>query len=242
MKTFYMHPDDWREPYVLTGPEAHHLSRVLRLKPGEEVRLFDGCGATGTFEIVSVSKSRAELLPKHIEHIDPPANPVTLALGWAKGIRRGWLLEKAVELQAGGLVFWQAGRSQGRVPAGGKESWDTKLIAGAKQCGNPFLPEIHTCPGGVQDLIALGKDYDHRFLLWEDLSRPAVLDYPAVSTPGSVLCVLGPEGGFAPGEAEALVDAGFTPVSLGGSILRWETAALVCLSLFWWGRHHVDES
>ncbi|NJB66784.1 16S rRNA (uracil1498-N3)-methyltransferase [Desulfobaculum xiamenense] len=242
MKTFYLEPDDWREPYMLSGPEAHHLSRVLRLKPGETVRLFDGRGRTGTFEILSCSKSNVMLAAQDIADALPPANPITLALGWAKGIRRGWLLEKAVELQAEGLLFWQAKRSQGHVPDDSKETWDAKLIAGAKQCGSAFLPNIGVCPGGVRELVEIGKDYDHRFVLWESPDCPAMLDFPALTRPGRVLCVLGPEGGFAPGEAEELIAGGFTAVSLGNSILRWETAALIALGLFWWGRQHADES
>ncbi|BBD07640.1 16S rRNA (uracil(1498)-N(3))-methyltransferase [Desulfovibrio ferrophilus] len=239
MKTFFLDSESWCEPYALTGQEAHHLSRVLRLGPGAEVHLIDGVGHEGTFRVDSVTKSRVSLTPLSLSEVSPQSPRIVLAMGWTKGLRRGWLLEKAVELRAGGLWFWQAEHSQGRVPNAPKETWSGKLLAGAKQCGNPLLPELKTLPGGVSELIQAGKNFERTYLLHEDRTAGAPLSPAEVTASGDALCVLGPEGGFAPSEAQALMDAGFTPISLGPSILRWETAALTTLSLFWWGGQHA---
>lgn len=235
MKTFYLEPDAWREPWQLSGPEAKHLSRVLRMGPGDMVHLIDGLGREGEFTVRSVAKNKVDLEPQSLRQTPPPAPRVVLAMGWTKGLRRGWLLEKAVELQAAELWFWQAEHSQGRVPAEPKEAWEGKLLAGAKQCGNPRLPLLRTIPGGVGALIEEGRNFDTRFLLHEDRDAGASLAPADVATTGDVLCVLGPEGGFAPTEADTLMKNGFAPVSLGPSVLRWETAALLALGLFWWG-------
>lgn len=239
MKTFFLDPGQWREPYALTGQEAHHLSRVLRQGPGAEVRLVDGAGRTGTFRVDKAGKNRVELSPLAFETVPAPEPRVVLALGWTKGLRRGWLLEKAVELNAAGLWFWQAEHSQGRVPDAPKEAWDGKILAGAKQNASAWLPELRTLPGGLPELIEAGQDFSRTYLLHEDRDAGAPLSPAAVTGKGDVLCVLGPEGGFSPRETEALMQAGFDAVSLGPGVLRWETAALAVLSLFWWGGQHA---
>lgn len=235
---FHLPPEEWREPYVLEGEEAHHLLRVLRARPGEEVRLFDGRGRTGRFVLLEGKGGRARLEAVEIREASAAGPGVWLALGWNKSSRRGWLLEKAVELGAGGIWFWQADRSQGRPPDEPKETWRAQLLAGAKQSGNPWLPELAVLPGGPDELIrrAGQSTFDRRLLLWEDSEKSRLL------TPGDLLgqgagrtlAVLGPEGGLTPAEAETFRQAGFAPVSLGPRALRWETAALLCLGLAFW--------
>ena len=235
MQTFYLESESWREPWLLTGPEARHLSRVLRLGPGDVVRCIDGQGRIGEFTVRTAAKNRVELEPLSVRETPEPSPRVVLALGWTKGLRRGWLLEKSVELSAAELWFWQTAHSQGRVPKEPKEAWEAKLMAGAKQCGNPRLPILKTLPGGVDQLIEMGAGFPAKFLLHEDRDAGAPLTPGDISGSGDVLCVLGPEGGFAPDEADKLMGAGFAPVSLGPGVLRWETAALLALGLFWWG-------
>lgn len=239
MKTFYLPPDEWTAPFELTGPEAHHLGRVLRTAEGETVRGIDGAGRSALFTVQRVEKRRIALDLEQEEALGAPAPRVTLAVGFSKSARRGWLLEKAVELRAAEVWFWQAARSQGKVPHAPKERWTTDLVAGAKQCGNPLLPRLAVHPG-LDAVIAAGRDYPRKYLLWEDQDAPAVLPPADVLDAGEdVLCVLGPEGGFAPAEVDALRAAGYAPVSLGPSVLRVETAALAALTLFWWGGSHA---
>ena len=231
---FHLAPEAWRTPFRLEGPEAHHLARVLRLKPGAVVRLFDGLGRHGLFRIDTASKNAVELTLQSEQTEVRPAVRCTLAAGFSKALRRGWFMEKAVELEAGALWFWQAKRSQSPVPEEGKEARQGQLIAGAKQCLNPWLPEIRTMPGGVPELVAASKDFKHRFMLHEDHSRGRVLELADLPPRESALFILGPEGGFAPEETEALTAAGIAPITLGQRVLRWETAALLCLGLAWW--------
>jgi len=189
-----------------------------------------------------VRESGTEAQPRRLE--------TWLALGWNKSARRGWLLEKAVELDCAGILFWESARSQGAMPGEAKDSWRGQLIAGAKQCGNPWLPELAMAPGGVDALIEAARHFDRRWLLWEspDIHRClTVADIAAEA--GTVdgeaaagkadrarqIFVLGPEGGITEDEAGRLQAAGFTAVTLGPRPLRWETAALLCLGLAWWG-------
>jgi len=230
---FYLPPEKWREPFVLEGGEARHLLSVLRATPGTQVRLFDGQGRDGLFVVAETAKRRAVLTPVELRHTPKIVKGMTLAVGFSKASRRDWLLEKAVELGAEAVVFWQAKRSQGRVPGEPKEGWTDTMVAAAKQCGASWLPRIYVLPGGVRELVERAQSFDSRVLLWEN-EEDAVLTQADLC--GRTLAVVGPEGGFDDAEAEALKAAGFASRHLGSSTLRLETAALLVLGLHYHAR------
>ncbi|TVM15670.1 16S rRNA (uracil(1498)-N(3))-methyltransferase [Oceanidesulfovibrio indonesiensis] len=240
MRSFYLDSSDWPETpderLILTGTEAHHASRVIRVKVGEEVRVFDGIGREALAEVDYVGKNRVDLAPREVRVSPPPARSVTLAVAWTKALRRSWLLEKAVELEASAVWFWQADRSQGKIPDEPKETWTAQLVAGAKQCESAWVPALRTFPKGFPEVAAAAAAIPKRFALWEDPHQPRMLTANDLDGPGDILFVLGPEGGFSPKEEALFTDAGsgFVPVSLGRRILRWETAALLCLGLAFW--------
>ena len=232
LNSFHLAPALWREPFVLDGDEGRHLLRVLRARAGDTIRLFDGHGRWGLFRIVETDKKAARLQILE-EHLEPaPARPLTLAVGWSKGLRRGFLLEKAVELGASAVWFWQAARSQGETPEAGKEGWERQLAAAAKQCGAVHLPEIRTF-AGPPAVIRAAEDAGSKVLCWEKEESRLVAPDLLVHEQGCV-AVLGPEGGLEEHEADAFSAAGFQPVSLGPNILRFETAATFVLSLHLW--------
>ncbi len=166
LDSFYLAPEAWGVNARLEGDEAHHLAKVLRLAPGAVVRCFDGQGRQGLFTVAAVKGGVGLVMDSEVD--SPPRRVETwLALGWNKSARRGWLLEKSVELDCAGLLFWESARSQGAMPAEAKDNWRAQLIAGAKQCGNPWLPELGMATGGLDGLIERTKNFDRRWLLWE---------------------------------------------------------------------------
>lgn len=232
LNSFYLAPALWREPFSLQGDEFHHLTRVLRAKTGDTVRLFDGQGRWGLFRIARTDKRDATLELVE-EHAAPrPASPLTLAVGWSKAVRRGFLLEKAVELGASAVWFWQAARSQGEVPEQGKEGWERQLAAAAKQCGAVWLPKIRTFAGPPDMIRAAGQD-GSKVLCWEK-EDARLVDPDMLGDPQGCVAVLGPEGGLDDEEARFFLEQGFAPATLGPSILRFETAATFILSLHLW--------
>lgn len=243
MHAFYLPPENWKEPFTLTGQEAHHLSKVLRMKQGENILLLDGQGREGTFQITEIHRQHVILkLLSSLTHPRPHSGLI-LAAGWGKAARRGWILEKAVEFEASGLWFWQAERSQFPVPDDIRQQWQAQLVAGAKQCHNPWLPELRTISGGVSELIAIAQTIEHKQVLVESgYQAQAFLSMDYLAQPGLILCVVGPEGGFAPGEVDAFQKAGFETFTMGTRILRWESAALMALGLHWWGRQMSSAS
>ncbi len=238
LNSYHLPQGDWPGPdglAVLDGPEAKHLLGVLRARTGETVRLFDGFGRHGLFELTAVSgKAKAELRLVS-ETLEPaPHRGVTLALGWNKASRRDWLLEKGVELGALGILFWQSARSQGDMPKEPKDSWQDKCVQAAKQCHSAWLPRLSVVQGGVDGLIRVAAEHDRCYVLYEGSGPEDLLD-PGEFTHGRSLVALGPEGGLEEREVARLTEAGFRTRSLGPRPLRWETAALSCLAL----AHHA---
>ncbi len=240
LNSFHLPPESWPAdpdgPFVLDGAEARHLLKVLRAAPGERLRLFDGQGREGLFLLERAEGGRALLAPQSVVTLPEPADRLVLALGWHKSGRRDWLLEKAVELGARGLAFWRGARSQGDPPAAPKDTWQDKLVQAAKQCGAAWLPQLIVIPDGIDGLAAFAQGFDQCYLCWEK-AEARCLPPPGSLGRGRVLVALGPEGGLEEAEADRLLTAGFRPLSLGSSILRWETAALLCMGLA-----HLDRS
>jgi 16S rRNA (uracil1498-N3)-methyltransferase len=230
---FYLPPHDWRAPFRLRGREALHLSRVLRLGPGAEVRLLDGEGREGLFRVESADRDRVLLTFLAEKTRVAPAGGAVLAVAWTKALRRGFFLEKAAEFGAAELWFWQARRSQGRMPDDVQEAWRARVAAGAKQCGNPLFPLLRVIPGGAEGLARRAPS-GRRTVLLEPGADCPLLDVSGMGGEEKALYVLGPEGGFEAAESALLIGAGFAPASLGERPLRWESAALLCLGLHYW--------
>ena len=165
--------------------------------------------------------------------VPQPRARAVMALALSKAVRRGFFMEKAAELGAAGVWLWQGDHSQGRLAENAASASLGQLIAGAKQCGNPWLPEVRAFAdiGGV---IGQAAGADFRLLPWERQEGVAMLGPGMAGRAGTTVYVIGPEGGFSPRELAALGEAAFTPVSLGARILRCETAAALCLGLHWW--------
>lgn len=236
LNSFYFPVEFWPsrvgDTAVLKGNEARHMLTVLRTETEQTVRLFDGVGQDGLFRVKDITKSRALLEAIQLNQYPQPITGVTLAIGWGKSKRRSYLFEKAVELKGLGIAFWDARRSQGQCPPTPKDSWHEKCLQAAKQCGNPYLPTLTTLPGGIEGLLAFAHDFDQCYLAWESDEAKTPL-MPTHLHDGKTLIVIGPEGGLDTKEAASLIEGGFSPVTLGNTIMRWETAATYCLSLGW---------
>ena len=229
---FYLSPEYWQSPLCLEGQEARHLA-VLRLPVGAELRLLDGQGREGLCVIRNVRKNGVELELLSEKLHPAPTRRAIMVISWCKAIRRGFFLEKAVELGVAEICCWQARRSQGRMPENLCVNWQGQLLAGAKQCGNPYLPLVRAFFGGAGELAPQAPE-NRRILLLEPGQNRPLLQAGQLGQEGSTLYLFGPEGGFDPQEVELFLAAGYGAASLGERALRWESAALVCLGLHYW--------
>lgn len=218
----------------LKGEEARHLQKVLRMRVGEKVRLLDGRGHSGIYGIAGMRKGAAFLV-RESECFSPrPQSGAIMAVALSRAVRRGFFMEKAVELGALAVWIWQGARSQGRLEPHAAAAWQRQMVAGAKQCANPWLPELRVFDRGIGQVAAAARDADFRVLPWERQDGLPLLTPDMAARSGVTVYVIGPEGGFAESELEALRCAGFEAVSLGDRVLRCETAAVLCLGIHWW--------
>jgi len=214
---FYL--PDLRAP-VLTGAEARHARQVLRLRPGDELTVFDGRGHEARCRLGDAG--RLEIL----HHTTTPPLPcrVTLAQAITKK-HMDWIIQKATELGVAAIVPLVTDRTIVRTAK--PDRWREIALEACKQSGNNWLPEI-TAPVTLAEAAA--GTYD---LKWIAALTPGTVPF-CVKPARSVLLLIGPEGDFTPAEVARAQAAGCVPVSLGPLTLRAETAALYALSVL----HH----
>ena len=212
---------------------AHHAARVLRVKRGDELTLFNGEGGEFAARVERVD-TRAVAVHvgawRDIERESPLR--VTLVQGLATGERMDYVMQKAVELGVAAVQPVTAARSVARLDASRADKrllhWRQVAISACEQCGRNRIPEVRP----LRDLghwLAEPSKGSLRLLLLPD--APGTLA-DLTRPPASIEFLVGPEGGLAPEETAAAGRAGFTAVRLGPRILRTETAALAALGAF----------
>ncbi len=239
MHCFYLPAKAWGERVRIEGDECHHL-HVLRTKPGEEILLLDGEGRTGRFRIETIEKRVVTAVSLETRTIEKPASAPVMALAVSHAVRRGFFMEKAVELGAAAVWLWQGDMSQEKLSSDTEETIRRRMIAGAKQSQNPWIPTVRVFPQGLESLLSETKDIANRILPWELADTGSLITLDILRRPGKTLYVIGPEGGFSDRELDLLSANDFLRVSLGARILRCETAATLCLGLHWWASHSQD--
>ena len=214
---------------VLGEDAAHHL-RVRRIDVGAVVGLRDGAGHVAEGTLVRLAKSAAHVEVSAVTLVAPP-RPVHLLVPVADRDRMLWLAEKAAELACTSWrpVLWH--RSRSVSPRGEGVTFLAKVQARMRsalaQSQGAWLPQLF--PEATPDRAALAAPEGTRLVL--DVGGVGLTGARAPTLREAVTIAVGPEGGFEPQERDALVAAGFQPVSLGGTILRFETAAVVALGI-----------
>lgn len=210
---------------------AHHVARVLRMKPGAPLQLFDGRGNEADAHLASVEKRRVSarieaLLDRNAE------SPLRLVLGQgiSRGERMDFTLQKSVELGVTRIVPLWTEHSQVQLDEKRLEKrmehWRGVIISACEQSGRNVLPEL-TAPVRLSEWVA-ELNGEELGLLLDPLQSASLAELSAPV--GLVRLLVGPEGGLSDGEAGCAREAGFVGVRLGPRILRTETAALATLA------------
>ncbi|OGQ59302.1 MAG: hypothetical protein A3J24_00375 [Deltaproteobacteria bacterium RIFCSPLOWO2_02_FULL_53_8] len=236
MRRFYIEDlsEDASNVFV-TGEEFVHISKVLRLRQGTAVVLFNGEGLELTGRLEAVFKDYAVVAVDSATRLVGESRLKTaLIVGLVKADKPELIIQKSTELGVTELVFYPADRS---VPVADADRagqrlirWRRVAIEAAKQCGRSTLPRLSLAPD--MSVALNGLDGMLKLQLWEsekDRGLNDVLKEPL--SENGVAFLVGPEGGFAEEEVEAARLAGFITVSLGPRILRAETAAIVMLAI-----------
>jgi 16S rRNA (uracil1498-N3)-methyltransferase len=232
MPRFFLPPESWSTGETwLTGDEAKHLSQVLRIRAGDSVTVFDGCGRRADAEVVEVARDRVRLSLGKAIHSPAPEPVIALAVAIPKGKTMDLVVQKAVELGATEILPLVTRRTIVQPGDGKAEKWRRVALEACKQCGLDRVPAVAE-PGEFGAWLAGGAGRTGLGLIASLAPgarpmREVVREAGAVSR---VVVLVGPEGDFTPDETAAALAAGFRPVTLGTNVLRAETAALFCLA------------
>lgn len=231
-----------QDTLLLPPGESHHLVTVNRARAGDTVIAFDGHGTEWTCELTDARKNGATLRVSGTHTRAPLPCAITLAQALPKGGVMDDIIRHATELGVARIVPLETERTQVHLDGGRSdkkvEKWRTGALEAAKQCGNPFLPEITP----VQPLATfLGSEAttsaDLRLVASLHAGARPLRECITVfrsehgCAPRRVVWLVGPEGDFSPAEMAAAQTAGFLPVSLGPLVLRCDTAATAALAV-----------
>ncbi len=217
---------------IIRGRDAEHV-KVLRLRPGEDVVLCDGDGTDYRGRLVKSDKDEAEV--EILEVVRCPAEPtvkVTVLCGLPKGDKTEYIIQKCVEAGANEILFFQSNRCVARPDAPEKklERWQRISEEAAKQSGRGVIPRVGWV-GEFADALNEAVQKDLGLFLYETGEREgldAVLESNRQAE--TLALITGPEGGFAPFEADLARITGLRLCSMGQRILRCETAPVVALT------------
>ncbi|MFZ5657695.1 MAG: 16S rRNA (uracil(1498)-N(3))-methyltransferase [Pseudomonadota bacterium] len=216
---------------VLPEGPAAHLTRVLRLAPGDACIAFNGDGHDYAATLASVGKREARLRIGAATPVDRES-PLRLVLlqGVAKGEKMDLILQKATELGVQAIVPVWSQRSdvklEGERAARRLEHWRGVVASACEQCGRAVVPTVEA-PVPLGGTLQALPDVGLRLLL--DPQGPHAMR--SLALPAAAACIaVGPEGGWSPLDREQLQAAGFSGLRLGPRVLRTETAGLAAIA------------
>lgn len=224
----------------ITGDDARHIARALRMAVGETVTVCDMHGTTHTcvLEKITDDGSTARIVESVPSDTEPP-HPITLYQAFPKGDKMDVIVQKAVESGACAIVPFLSERCVSRPDAKTVEKkrarWQRIALEAAKQCGRGIIPEVRR-PLTYARMLDEASSASLPLFCYEGdgtSSLRAVLSAADGGVVQSVSLVIGSEGGFSGGEAAAAAARGFCMCGLGRRILRCESAsgfALACLA------------
>ena len=234
----YIPPSDWLLADVALGEdESHHLLHVLRVKPGQKIEVFNGEGGTGLAVIETTGRGGITVRILERSEQKRPAVQFALIQALPREQKMDLIIQKATELGASeiipvttehAVVQLKQDRSEGK-----RGRWEKIALNAAKQCGASWLPKISPAQNLPAFLNSRNRFNALLVCALDENTQPirdAIQSIKARSV-SSVGVLVGPEGDFSVAEMESIRAAGAVPVSLGGSVLRSETAAIYALSV-----------
>ena len=238
MRHFFIDPSPAPNSLVaIQQSEAHHLKNVLRLKPGDCIKLFDGTGFEyeGVIRKMSAAQVDVEICSK-IWATSRSGVQIMVAQAFLKDKKMDDLVRKLCEL---GVARWIPFFSQrsiarpdtGRI-AGRSRRWHRIAAEALKQCRRVDLPEIAAALS-FDEVLDYSKTCDLKIVFWENepTPLPRSIELNEKNSFKKILLMLGPEGGFTRAEIELAQRSGFVVAGLGPRILRAETATLAACAI-----------
>jgi 16S rRNA (uracil1498-N3)-methyltransferase len=209
---------------------AHYISKVLRLRPGDELLLFNGTDGEYLAQIHTVEKKSLTLrLHERRANASDPLLAIHLGLGLSRGERMDYAIQKATEAGVGSITPLFTERCEVKLKQDRIENrlqhWERIAISACEQSGRCRIPIIHT-PLSLGDwlakpVIGTGFVLDHK----------GTDCFASTQHPDAVTLLIGPEGGLTQAEIDQATSCGFQPTRLGPRVLRTETAPLIAIAI-----------
>ena len=246
---FYVPPEQIypaQNAAFIQGPEVRYLSRVLRLGPGDRVRIFNGQGEEYLAQIQELSGQRVRLALEELLETQSTSREADLSIVLCQGIPKGdkmeLILQKGTELGVMRFIPLLTERTivqlaEARVEKR-QQRWQRVAAAASRQCQRVLVPQVETARPLTEVLESIPPG-ELGLIPWENETEMSLKKVIRnwIGSPPPVWVFIGPEGGFTTTEVHQARKAGVIPVSLGPRILRTETAGLAVLSLllYEWG-------
>nr|WP_320145924.1 16S rRNA (uracil(1498)-N(3))-methyltransferase [uncultured Anaeromusa sp.] len=234
MRRFFLHS---LEDAVLTGTEALHAAKVLRLQPGAVIAVCDAKERSAEAEVISVSEESVVLkMRRALEETAEAELQVHILQSLAKGEKMEWVLQKTVELGCSFFAPISADRSVLRLDAkkavARQERWERIALEAAKQCKRSRIPGVKAVASLETALEALPEGV-LLLVLYEDEQSLGLKEAltALAERPKQVALLIGPEGGLTSQEVALARQYGALVVRMGPRILRTETAAVAAAAI-----------
>jgi 16S rRNA (uracil1498-N3)-methyltransferase len=215
----------------VTGDEAHHAVAVRRLAVGESVVLTDGSGVSVVGAVAETGKRVFTVSVESVRAESPASPAITVVQALPKGERGELAVEVLTEIGVAVVVPWAASRSvavwRGERAVKSHAKWVATAREAAKQARRSWFPEVLPM-ATTAEVVALVAAADMAVVLHEE--GPASFASLSVPTSGSIVVVVGPEGGISPDELSAFAAAGVQGVKLGAEVLRTSTAGVAAVA------------
>ena len=215
----------------VTGDEAHHAVAVRRLAVGESVVLTDGAGVSVTGSVETTGKRGFSVVGGAVSVVSPAEPAITVVQALPKGERGELAVEVLTEIGVATIVPWAAARSvavwRGERAVKSHAKWVATAREAAKQARRSWFPVVAPL-ASTAAVVELVAEADLAVVLHEE--GPASFASLSVPATGSIVVVVGPEGGISPEELEAFASAGVQAVKLGDEVLRTSTAGVAAVA------------
>ena len=219
---------------TISGNDAYHIGRSLRMAVGDEIYVSDGEGKEYLAKLTKIRDDEciAEILSESAS--SEPEMSITLYMAYPKGDKLETVIQKAVELGATRIVPFESSRCIKRPKADkvAKQGERLSKIAeeAAKQCGRSIVPEV-SLPLSFSAMLMDASSAELKLICYEKESDLSIKSLLSETRPKSIAIIIGCEGGFSPEEVEEAINVGCHSVTLGKRILRCETAPSAVLSM-----------
>lgn len=221
---------------TLSDSVTQHVSRSLRMRPEEQIILFNGDGLEHKAMLTEITKRN--VIARIIESSEPNSeSPLTISIGQtlSRGERMDYAVQKSTEMGVNTITPLFSERCEVKLPKERQEKrvnhWQQIAISACEQSGRTVPPKV-TFPADLKTWLG-AQEAELKFVLHHHSEQPLT----ELAAPKSIALLIGPEGGLSQNEVELAVQHGFKPLTLGPRVMRTETAPVAALSLlnYLWG-------